>query len=757
MGGDSPASSSAATAVLLRRPSSSAEAEPSTLQHRAPLSPSAAVGAPPSPHDGSALPTPGTARAADEAAADMLPAPPGRRRRLVHVRRGQAAGDAAAGSGLLDCAGDRGIAAPSVFSVGAFSCSYGGSSSSTADASAATAALQRDFLAFHDRQEDAFGDLILQLADGHAVLTSGAILEARLPALLSVAEHLGEADPALLLVEGDRGRRGRVVQQARVEGLSRATVEALLRWAFGELVPNVEKAFDHSAGPSARALGPCAAGTALQDVFDVLEACNRFDLERLGALLRGALLEALDVEHFAVVLRESHVRRIPGLKQGCMRFALHHFDELIERPEVFVSPLQELPEVVSDLFRLSRRWKDEVSDGRERERNGRERTSPRPAPAPPSTFVSDMARLYEVARLEEERGKPEAVDAGHIEDEGMSEGRGRDRERRQDLAPDCRLRVGEDIYLAHAAVLAARSEFFFAAFASDMSEAASKTVTLQHVRGDMPRRESVLALLYFLYTGRTSKVDERNAMEVLALVGGEHGDGCASNSGYLQLHDAGSLRQACEAAAEGACVSGGFLELLVQAHGLGATRLKQRALHLAIHHFKDLALTGAFESLPPPLLSEVLRAVAVEFDPVLPSAAKGRRWELSLQPAPDHRLENTYEAVTSHDLSLGAGASSSAGCSEASLVATFDRPVRVRRIRVGVDLTSGDFDAARLNGSKLQFFGPGGVWLDAGVSVTVESDLLDMVREMELPTVVTARAFRLVRRHRLAVGLLIFE
>eukprot|EP00404_Azadinium_spinosum_P016920 CAMPEP_0180539516 /NCGR_PEP_ID=MMETSP1036_2-20121128/66941_1 /TAXON_ID=632150 /ORGANISM="Azadinium spinosum, Strain 3D9" /LENGTH=122 /DNA_ID=CAMNT_0022554283 /DNA_START=9 /DNA_END=374 /DNA_ORIENTATION=- len=120
-------------------------------------------------------------------------------------------------------------------------------------------------------------------------------------------------------------------------------------------------------------------------------------------------------------------------------------------------------------------------------------------------------------------------------------------------------------------------------------------------------------------------------------------------------------------------------------------------------------------------------------------------------PAPDGRMENTYEAVISPDLSCGAGASGAAGCSEASLVATFERPVRVRRVRIGVDLTIGDFDATRLNGSKLQYLAASGVWQDAGVSVSVQDGV---VREIELPQGLVAQAFRLVRRQRIAVGLL---
>lgn len=73
-------------------------------------------------------------------------------------------------------------------------------------------------------------------------------------------------------------------------------------------------------------------------------------------------------------------------------------------------------------------------------------------------------------------------------------------------------------------------------------------------------------------------------MELLALVGGEIGDGsgCGGDQGFLQLHDADTLRRACEAAAERACAndSGILLEVLAQAHGLGAVRLKAPRLRM---------------------------------------------------------------------------------------------------------------------------------------------------------------------------------
>ena len=55
----------------------------------------------------------------------------------------------------------------------------------------------------------------------------------------------------------------------------------------------------------------------LEAMFELFEACAALECERLTVLLREATLEALDVEHFALVLRESHLRHIPGLKQGC--------------------------------------------------------------------------------------------------------------------------------------------------------------------------------------------------------------------------------------------------------------------------------------------------------------------------------------------------------------------------------------------------------------------------------------------------------
>lgn len=596
-------------------------------------------------------------------------------------------------------------------------------------------ALRKDLLAFHNRHEDALADLIFHLDDGQAVLANCAIVEARLGALLSAAEPLGETEPSPL--DDHRSRSPReacrtgALQQVRLRSISRTTLDALLRWGYGEEIPRVWEA--------RQAKGQLDVET----MFGLFEACSNLEFERLLVLLRDATLEALDVHTFADVLRESHLRHIPGLKQGCMRFALHHFDELVERPQVFVGTLQEIPEVVSDLFRLGRQWKDEVCD--------RAMESPRPAPAPPSTFVADFERLFSAARLAEEQGK--SADRDCEEAEGS---RGSHHE--QELVPDCRIAVGEDIYLGHSAVLAARSDFFLAAFTSFMVERTSLLVTLQHVRGAiMPRRDGVLALLYFLYTGKTDRVATSNAIEVLALVGGEQsGEGPGDSGGYLQLHDADTLRGACEVILMGAIADDddAFLPLLIQAHQLGAKRLKERAMSIAVCHFKDLASRGAFEVLPMPLLMEVLREVSVKYDRLLPSTAKGLRWELSLLPAPDGQLENSYEAVSSPDLSCGAGASGAAGCSEASLIATFDRQVSVRRVRIGVDLTFGDFDAARLNGSKLQYLTASGSWQDAGVSVFVEDGV---VREIELPKVLIAKAFRLVRRQRLAVGLLAFE
>ncbi|CAE7598349.1 unnamed protein product, partial [Symbiodinium microadriaticum] len=568
------------------------------------------------------------------------------------------------------------VEAEAVTTCTALFCSATPSSRSSRPQGRGGEGLRRDLLAFYDRHDDALADLMVHLEEG-AVLAHVAIVEARLPALLRGAEAVDEADPQPLM--DDRCRRAGTVRQVRISDLSRRTLVLLLRWAYGEAIPALSEEEESSVS------APAASRRA---AFELLEACAKYEVERLGTLLREAILESLDLTHFASVLRESHVRQISGLKQGCMRFALHNFDTLVERPELFMHTLSDLPEVVSDLFRLGRLWKDAEGEGG--------RSAPgRPAPAVPSTIVSDFCRLFDAARLEE-----------HGEEGGSSREDSGDRPRtaprhrgQHDFVPDCRVVVGEDMYLAHSAVLAARSEFFRAAFASEMVERTSLMVTLQHCRGDRPRRESVLAMLYFLYTGKTTKVNGSNAIEVLSLLGAEHGDEGDCSGGFLQLHDAATLRRACEAAAESAAGEDEdeIIKLLVQAHDLGALRLKQWALRMTVHHFKELALRGALEVLPASLLTEVLREVAVGYDRLLPSAAKGLRWELSVLPQADNGLENTYEALTSADLSSGAGACGSSGCSEASIVATFSQPVRVRRVRVGVDLTNGDFDAAWVN------------------------------------------------------------
>ncbi|OLQ08552.1 hypothetical protein AK812_SmicGene7959 [Symbiodinium microadriaticum] len=392
------------------------------------------------------------------------------------------------------------VEAEAVTTCTALFCSATPSSRSSRPQGRGGEGLRRDLLAFYDRHDDALADLMVHLEEG-AVLAHVAIVEARLPALLRGAEAVDEADPQPLM--DDRCRRAGTVRQVRISDLSRRTLVLLLRWAYG--------------------------------------ACAKYEVERLGTLLREAILESLDLTHFASVLRESHVRQISGLKQGCMRFALHNFDTLVERPELFMHTLSDLPEVVSDLFRLGRLWKDAEGEGG--------RSAPgRPAPAVPSTIVSDFCRLFDAARLEE-----------HGEEGGSSREDSGDRPRtaprhrgQHDFVPDCRVVVGEDMYLAHSAVLAARSEFFRAAFASEMVERTSLMVTLQHCRGDRPRRESVLAMLYFLYTGKTTKVNGSNAIEVLSLLGAEHGDEGDCSGGFLQLHDAATLRRACEAAAESA-------------------------------------------------------------------------------------------------------------------------------------------------------------------------------------------------------------
>ena len=58
-----------------------------------------------------------------------------------------------------------------------------------------------------------------------------------------------------------------MVRQVRLCGQSRATVVFLLRWAYGEAVPSFKD--------------------DLSEAFELLEACQTFEVERLETLLRA--------------------------------------------------------------------------------------------------------------------------------------------------------------------------------------------------------------------------------------------------------------------------------------------------------------------------------------------------------------------------------------------------------------------------------------------------------------------------------------
>jgi len=613
-------------------------------------------------------------------------------------------------------------------------------------------AVKEDLLTLFDQREEALCDLIFHLDDGQAVLAHHAIVDARLHTILASAEPVREADPMTFLMDGCGPGK---VRQVKLHGIAAPTLNALLRWAYGEAVPSIgESQLTSQAGPGAlqqrRPRSPRCVRTvpllSLESTVVLLEACGVHDVERLGALLREAALESLDLDSFAVLLRESHVRRLQDLKQGCKRFALHHFDELVEQPHSIFAALQEFPEVVSELFQLSRQYYDRGHSGR----GG----SPRPAPAPPSTFVADLERLFDAARQAEDRGRSNDKDGDEVREDSATP------RSEAELAPDCQIVVGQDMYLGHAAMLAARSDFFAAAFSAGMAERHSLVVTLQHVASEDACRSSVFALLYFLYTGRISRVSEENAFSVLALIGGEALDNDGSGTGgYLQLHDAATLRAACEASLETLAEREvDFLSLLEKAHKLGATRLKQRALDHVVHHFKELASSAKLARLSPSLLQEVHQKVASEYADYLPSPATSAKWELYLSPTPDGRMANTYDSLITADLTCGAGAIGAAGCSDACLVASFNRLVRVRRLRVGADLSSasGDLNEAGMTGlheTRLQYQSSSGSWQDAGVTISMKNGV---VQEIELPKALVAKAFRLVRKQRLAVGLLSF-
>lgn len=139
----------------------------------------------------------------------------------------------------------------------------------------------------------------------------------------------------------------------------------------------------------------------------------------------------------------------------------------------------------------------------------------------------------------------------------------------QHITTDCKVVAGGCNVYAHRALLMARSKFFRKALTHDMSETQKNVIELKHVSNEVSK-ETLHALLRFIYTGDTPCLAPSVAWGILELLGAEQAD-------YFELSDCATLRSACQQAILENLELEDISEALQHAHRLGecATTLRQ--------------------------------------------------------------------------------------------------------------------------------------------------------------------------------------
>eukprot|EP00397_Hematodinium_sp_SG-2012_P035492 GEMP01038185.1.p1 GENE.GEMP01038185.1~~GEMP01038185.1.p1 ORF type:complete len:448 (-),score=98.73 GEMP01038185.1:512-1855(-) len=359
-------------------------------------------------------------------------------------------------------------------------------------------------------------------------------------------------------------------------------------------------------------------------------------LERFCRLLMDRLLSSLTLENFAQYLNAAHENRFENLKQGILRFALHNFDSLLMDPSVFLNEVRD-PSLVAELFQLSRPWKDETL------------RRPLYPPIPPSTFLSDLKKLFTagVDCLPSWDPPSEFYDDEQVAD---------------NLKGDCRLVVqcvrGEEEFMAHKCILVARSDFFEAAFLRDWShEKKQNLVSLQHIANPISR-DAMLAFLYFLYTASSVLVTKSNALDVLEILG----SGSPTKDepfGFLQVHGGYELWKVAEdAAIEGVHALDQAVRALTTADRVGSSVLRDRATEICIHYFDDFckkhlpannAMSDRAEAqIPSGVLLDICAKAFSVFGSHLPPPAIKESWEATTTSSPCD-----VSSLQSLDLSCG--------------------------------------------------------------------------------------------------------
>ena len=154
-------------------------------------------------------------------------------------------------------------------------------------------------------------------------------------------------------------------------------------------------------------------------------------------------------------------------------------------------------------------------------------------------------------------------------------------------ASDVTLKIGQESFAVHKFVLAARCKFFAKSLSVDMSERHAKEVSLTTEHIQASSRADSEALLHYIYTGSTERIDASNALFILSVV--EYLGFSESAAAELDAHCTHVIRNGID--------EENALTLLAAASSFGHTEARDLALEFAAEHREGAVNAGSVKVL----------------------------------------------------------------------------------------------------------------------------------------------------------------
>ena len=373
-------------------------------------------------------------------------------------------------------------------------------------------------------------DMTLVGSDGVSVLMHGAMLRARCP---RIADRAAPPQRAAKRARTAKSARGDGVDSPASIVVSEAegsTLRRLAQFLYTDVLPpawSTEGADDNrvlseaiSLMTTARDL--CPLWTRSSSSSSLSLSAENFTA---GAPLMRRL-QALCEAHVASLITVANVHlALPRLLDGDSVYLQHVCYQLLSREKPFAN-LQFNGQLISAISAHPQAQAISMAAA-----SGLYQPSQPTGPIelPVSTFVADMHLFLAHANSAQAASEP-------AEDSTCS------------LAPDCYLVSGALSFGAHRFILAARSDYFKAAFCSSgsgggFSEGSSATLTLQFPE-PAPSAAAIRAMLCFVYTGGLlssveASLSSDDALDLLVLTGSADDE----SGGYFGLHESERLRQ----------------------------------------------------------------------------------------------------------------------------------------------------------------------------------------------------------------------